>query len=274
MLQYPSIDPAMLSFNLFGREMAIRWYGFFYVASFILGYIFYRRVLKIRGVKITRDQYEGIIFSIMLGVILGGRLGYVLFYNLPWYLRHPQEILFVWEGGMSFHGGALGVIIATWIYLKRQKLNFFKLADPAMPLVAIGLGLGRLGNFINAELWGKVTNLPWGMVFPGADAGTLPRHHTQLYELFLEGIVLFTVCFILLKLSKKEGIVFWTFIGLYGLFRFLVEFVRVPDSLDVYDKHGFFLGFMTIGQILSLLMIIAAAIGIWWLYNKKPELKK
>jgi len=273
LLQYPNIDPTLVSFSLFGRELAIRWYGFLYVLSFILGYIFYRHMLKIRDVKISRDQYEGAIFSAMLGVILGGRLGYVLFYNLPWYLHHPQEIFFVWEGGMSFHGGALGVIIACLVYLKRQKLSFFKLADPAMPLVAVGLGLGRLGNFINAELWGKVTTLPWGMVFPGTDAGSLPRHPTQLYEMFLEGVVLFTVSFILLKKSRREGIVFWTFIGLYGIFRFLVEFVREPDQLDIYDKYGYFLGFMTIGQILSLLMVIAAAIGIWKLYQKKPEAK-
>lgn len=273
MLTYPNIDPTIVSFPLLGREFAIRWYGLLYVLSFIIGYVLYRHMLRIRDVKISRDQYEGAIFSAMLGVILGGRLGYVVFYNLAWYLHHPLEIFFVWEGGMSFHGGALGVIIACWIYMKRQKLSFYKLADPAIPLVAIGLGLGRLGNFINAELWGKVTTVPWGMVFPGADAGTLPRHPTQLYEMFLEGIVMFAVSFLLLKKSKKEGIVFWAFIGLYGVFRFLIEFVRVPDSLDVYDKYGYFLGFMTIGQILSSLMIIAAAIGIWLLYRPKPEVK-
>jgi phosphatidylglycerol:prolipoprotein diacylglycerol transferase len=269
MLRYPDIDPVMVDFTLLGREFAIRWYGFFYVLSFILAYIFYRRLVRFREVKVSREQYEGIIFSMMLGVILGGRLGYVLFYNLPYYFHHPLEVLFVWQGGMSFHGGALGVIIACLIYLKRQKLPFLSLADAAMPLAAVGLGLGRLGNFINAELWGDVTTLPWGMVFPGADAGPLPRHPTQLYEMFLEGIVLFTVSYILLRKVKKPGVVFWTFIGLYGLFRFLVEFVRVPDDLDVYSKYGFFLGFMTIGQILSLLMVVAAAIGIWFLYRGK-----
>lgn len=268
LLAYPNIDPDLLRFSLFGRDLAIRWYGFLYVLSFILGYIFYRRLLRMREVKVSRDQYEGIIFAIMLGVILGGRLGYVFFYNLPWYLKHPQEILFVWEGGMSFHGGALGVIIATWIYLKRQKLNFYKLADPAMPLVAVGLGLGRLGNFINAELWGSETTLPWGMVFP-SDPEMLVRHPTQLYELFLEGIVLFIVSMILLKKSKKEGLVFWIFIGLYGIFRFLVEFVRVPDDLEVYREYGYLFGFMTIGQILSILMVVASVIGILMLNKKK-----
>lgn len=267
-MAYPNIDPDLVRFSLFGREMAIRWYGFLYVLSFILGYIFYRRLLRMRGVKVNRDQYEGTIFAIMLGVILGGRLGYVLFYNLPWYLKHPLEIFYVWEGGMSFHGGALGVIIATWIYLKRQKLDFYQLADPAMPLVAVGLGLGRLGNFINAELWGRETTLPWGMVFP-SDPDGLVRHPTQLYELFLEGVVLFVVGMIMLKKCKKEGLVFWVFIGLYGIFRFFVEFVRVPDSLEVYSKYGYLFGFMTIGQILSFLMVVAAVIGIWMLNKKK-----
>lgn len=269
MLPYPHIDPNMVQFHLFGRELAIRWYGFFYVLSFIAAYVFYRFLLKVKGIKVTRDQYEGIIFAVMLGVVLGGRLGYILFYNLPYYLRHPLEIFFVWEGGMSFHGGALGVIAAGWLYLKRQKLAFFPLADAAMPLVAVGLGLGRLGNFINAELWGKVTQVPWGMVFPGA--GPLPRHPSQLYELFFEGIVLFFVSLVLLKRWKKDGVVFWSFIGLYGIFRFFIEFVRVPDDLEVYRKYGYFLGFMTIGQILSSLMILAAVIGIWLIYRKRPE---
>ena len=205
MLPYPDIDPVMVQFSLGGINLSIRWYGFFYVLSFILGYIFFRKFLKYREVKITRDQYDGIIFALMLGVILGGRLGYVLFYNLPYYLRHPVEIFYVWEGGMSFHGGALGVIIACLIYMRRQKVPFYPVADCAIPLVAVGLGLGRLGNFINGELWGKVTDLPWGMVFP--DAGPLPRHPTQLYEFFFEGVVLGIVSYILLRKSKKEGLV-------------------------------------------------------------------
>jgi len=272
MLRFPNINPDIVSFNLFGLDLHIRWYGFFYVLSFILAYIFLRKLLKIKGIKLSREHYEGLIFALMLGVILGGRLGYVLFYGLLDYLRHPLQIFSVWEGGMSFHGGALGVIIAGWIYLKRHKLSFYPLADAAMPLVAIGLGLGRLGNFINGELWGRVTTLPWGMLFPYG--GDLPRHPSQLYELFLEGIVLFIVTFMILKNSKRDGLGFWAFIGLYGVFRFLIEFVREPDDLNVYREHGFLFGFMTIGQILSLLMVIAAAIGIWLIYRQKPEVSK
>lgn len=272
MLQFPNINPDIARFSLFGMDFQIRWYGLFYVISFILGYLFYRHMLKVKKLSLAREQYESIIFSVMLGVVLGGRLGYVLFYNLPYYLSHPLALFAVWEGGMSFHGGALGVIIAGLIFAHRNKLDFYAYADPAMPLVAIGLGLGRLGNFINAELWGKPTSLPWGMVFPGA--GDLPRHPTQLYELFLEGIVLFVVSLWMLKKNFKPGSVFWGFLGLYGVFRFLIEFVRVPDDLELYDKFGFLFGFMTIGMILSFLMIVAAAIGLYFIYRKPfQELK-
>ncbi|MDP2173095.1 MAG: prolipoprotein diacylglyceryl transferase [Candidatus Cloacimonadaceae bacterium] len=266
MLRFPDISPDIASFNLLGMHLQIRWYGFFYVLSFILGFLFYKRMLKLKNISLTREQYETALFSVMLGVVLGGRLGYVIFYNLPFYLSNPLAIFAVWEGGMSFHGGALGVIIAGLIFTWRNKLSFHALADAAVPLVAVGLGLGRLGNFINAELWGKTTSVPWGMVFPGA--GSLPRHPTQLYEMFLEGIVLFLVSFYLLKRVKRDGIVFWIFIGLYGVFRFLVEFVREPDVLDIYQKYGFLFGFMTVGQILSFLMIIAAAVGIWMINRK------
>lgn len=270
MIQHPNISPDIVRFNLGGMHLQIRWYGLFYVLSFIIAFLMYRHNLKLRGVKLSREQYESAIFHVMLGVILGGRLGYVLFYNLLFYLQNPLAIFAVWEGGMSFHGGALGVIIAGIIFCRRNKLGFYPLADAAIPIVAIGLGLGRLGNFINAELWGKPTNLPWGMVFPGSDR--LPRHPTQLYELFLEGIVLGLISYLMLRKSKKEGLVFFSFIGLYGVFRFLIEFVREPDDLEFYTKFGYILGFMSIGQFLSLLMILIAGWFIWKLY-KKPQVK-
>ena len=268
-LQFPNISPEIASFHLFGMALQVRWYGLFYVLSFILGYLLYRRNLRYRNLVLERETYESAIFTVMLGVILGGRLGYIIFYNLLYYIQHPIAIFYVWEGGMSFHGGALGVIIGGLIFARKYKLNFYKLADAAVPIVAIGLGLGRLGNFINGELWGRASNLPWAMVFP--DGGAIARHPTQLYELILEGIVLAIVTQTMLKRVKKDGITFWTFIGLYGIFRFMIEFVRVPDTLDFYDKFGFIFGFMSIGQFLSLLMIIISGIAIYLIMKKKGD---
>ncbi len=261
MIIHPNFNPDIVKFSLGGLNLQIRWYGLFYVLSFVIAFLMYKHNLKFRNIKLSHEQYESALFYVMLGVIIGGRLGYVLFYNLPFYLHNPLAIFAVWEGGMSFHGGALGAIIAGIVYSKRQKLGFFPLADAAIPNVAIGLGLGRLGNFINAELWGKPTNLPWGMVFPGSDG--LPRHPTQLYEMFLEGIVLFAVSYYLLRKIKKEGMVFYSFIGLYGIFRFLIEFVREPDDITFYTRFGFIFGFMSIGQFLSAIMIAIAVWGIW-----------
>jgi phosphatidylglycerol:prolipoprotein diacylglycerol transferase len=246
--------------------LQIRWYGLMYVAGFVIGYIFYRRNLSLKKLTLDRDTYEGLIFALMLGVILGGRLGYILFYNLPYYFLHPLEILQVWQGGMSFHGGALGVIIAGGIFARRHKLEFYRYADPAMPLVAIGLGLGRLGNFINGELYGRVTSVPWAMIFPDSDGQ--PRHPTQLYEMFLEGIVLAIVSQYVYRKSKIEGLGFWTFIGGYGIFRLLIEFVRQPDDIDLY-KNGLFFGFVTMGMVLSFVMFAAAIAGIVYLVRRQ-----
>ncbi|MDZ4121348.1 MAG: prolipoprotein diacylglyceryl transferase [Candidatus Cloacimonadaceae bacterium] len=267
MIPYHNISPEIVRFSLFGLQLQVRWYGFFYVLSFILGYVLYRYYLRLRAISLGREQYESAIFYVMLGVIIGGRLGYILFYNFLYYLLHPLGILAIWEGGMSFHGGALGVIVAGILFCRKHKLRFFALADPALPIVAIGLGLGRLGNFINGELFGKPTNLPWAMIFPESDG--MPRHPTQLYEMLLEGIVLGIISHILIKKTRKEGLAFWVFIGLYGFFRFLIEFVREPDVLEFYTRFGYIFGFMPIGQFLSLLMIIASGIGIWILYRPK-----
>lgn len=271
MIAYHNISPEIAKFSLFGLDLQIRWYGFFYVLSFILGYFLYRYNLRIRKVEMGKEQYESAIFYVMLGVILGGRLGYILFYNLLYYLQNPLGILAVWEGGMSFHGGALGVIIAGLLFCKKYNYRFMELADPAIPLVAIGLGLGRLGNFINGELFGKPTNLPWAMIFPDSDG--LPRHPTQIYEMLLEGLVLGLLAQYMLKKVKQSGIVFWTFIGMYGVFRFFVEFVREPDVLEFYDKFGYILGFMPIGQFLSLLMVLAAVIGMIIIFKRGRESK-
>ncbi|HNQ44415.1 MAG TPA: prolipoprotein diacylglyceryl transferase, partial [Candidatus Cloacimonadota bacterium] len=165
--------------------------------------------------------------------------------------------------------GALGVIIAGLLFCRKYKYSFVDLADAAIPLVAIGLALGRLGNFINAELWGQVSNLPWAMVFP--DAGDLPRHPTQLYEMLSEGILLGLISYLLLRKGARKGMVFWTFIGGYGIVRFLIEFVRIPDDISFYRDFGFIFGFMSIGQFLSMLMVIAAGIGTYIIYRRKHD---
>jgi len=261
MLKYPDINPSIIKFG----SLDIRWYGFLYIVGFLVGYIFLRKLLKYREINLKKEEYENLLFTIMLGIIIGGRLGYILFYNLSYYFTHPLDILKVWEGGMSFHGGAIAVIILGYLFCKKHKLSFYQLADPVLPLASIGIGLGRLGNFINAELYGRVTNVPWAMIFP-TDPQKLPRHPSQLYEIFLEGIVLFVVSFLMLRKISKPGIVFWTWIGLYGLFRFLVEFVREPDT-----QLGFVLGPLTMGQVLSLLMLITSFIALIFLKRKSKN---
>jgi len=261
MLNAPNISPDIVSFKLFGTALHIRWYGFFYVLSFILGYILYRYNLRRKDIKLKREDYETLVFYVMMGVILGGRIGYVLFYNFIYFIQDPLSIFAVWQGGMSFHGGALGVIIAGLIFCNRKKYNFYTLADPAMPLVAIGLGLGRLGNFINQELFGIPTSLPWGMVFKTAP-DQVPRHPTQLYEMLIEGVALGLLSQYIFRKSKRTGMTFWFFIGFYGFMRYFIEFVRVPDELVFYEKYHWLIGYMTIGQVLSLIMVIAAIFGL------------
>ncbi|PID28523.1 MAG: prolipoprotein diacylglyceryl transferase [Candidatus Cloacimonadota bacterium] len=251
MLKFPEIQPHILKLGF----LEIRWYGLLYIVSFFIGFFFVKKNFAYRGIKISKKDYEDLLFYIMMGVVLGGRMGYILFYNLGYYFSHPLHVFYVWQGGMSFHGGALGAIIIAYFFCRKKGFRFLQIADPVMPFIAIGLGLGRLGNFINAELWGRVTTLPWGMVFPNSDG--LPRHPSQLYELFLEGIVLTIISQIMVMKKVKEGLVFWNFLGLYGIFRFIVEFFREPD-----EHLGFlFLG-LTMGQILSSVMIISALIFI------------
>ena len=269
-MNFPDIDPVLLHLG----PLEIRWYALFYIMSFGIGYFLIKRNYKQKNIELSREEYENLIFYIMLGVILGGRFGYVVFYNFAYYLSNPLEIIwpfkdgqFVGISGMSFHGGALGVIIAGMIFCRKIKKPFLKMADPVMPLVAIGLGLGRLGNFINAELYGRVTNVPWGIVFPGTDGQ--PRHPSQLYEMFLEGVLMFAILHYLNKKNLRHGIVFWAFIGLYGLFRFLLEFVRQPDAH--MPNHGFLIGFLTMGQILSSVMMIFATTAIIMIYKKRDN---
>jgi len=253
MLSFPHIDPVILRIG----PLAVRWYGLMYLLGFVSGYFVIRTLVRRRSLPLSNDGISDLLFAAVLGVVLGGRIGYVLFYNLGYYLQHPQQILAVWEGGMSFHGGLLGVVFATSIFSLRRGLPLLAVGDILTTAATIGLGLGRMGNFINGELWGRVTDLPWGMVFPGA--GPLPRHPSQLYEAVLEGPVLFTLLWLAHRRQVAQGVPFFGFFLLYGIFRFCVEFVRQPDA-----QLGFLWGGATMGQLLSLPMILFGCGGLVW----------
>lgn len=248
--------------------LEVRWYGLFYVISFLLGYWLVKKNFKHRSIHLSNDDYDSFLFNMMLGVILGGRIGYILFYNLSYYVHNPLTIFYFWEGGMSFHGGALGVIVAGWLFCRKHKLSFYQLADPVMPIVAIGLGLGRLGNFINGELYGRATDVPWGMIFLNTDPQLLVRHPSQLYELFLEGILLAIILQWIYRKVKIEGLVFWAFIGGYGIFRFILEYFRQPDDIELYN-NGLILKLFTMGQILSLAMVLFSLLFTIYLFKKR-----
>jgi phosphatidylglycerol:prolipoprotein diacylglycerol transferase len=254
----PDIDPVAISLG----PLKIHWYGIMYLVGFVgawwLGVVRTRRP----GSGWKADEVGDLIFYGALGVVLGGRLGYALFYNFGYYLKHPIEIFFIWTGGMSFHGGLIGVLVAMWLYGKRTQRTFFTVTDFIAPLVPIGLGAGRIGNFINQELWGRVTDAPWGMVFK--TGGPLPRHPSQLYEFALEGVALFLILWLYSRKPRAIASVSAVFLICYGLFRFLVELVREPDAHLGYLA----LGWVTMGQILSVPMILFGAILLWWAGRK------
>ena len=251
MLVHPDIDP--IAFWIW--RLPVRWYGLMYLTGFAAGWWLGTRRIAKGLAPVDRQQFDDLLFLSVLGVILGGRLGYVLFYKPLHYLSHPQEIFFVWEGGMSFHGGLLGVMAAMGFAARRHGIDYLRLMDFVAPLCPLGLGAGRLGNFINGELWGRVTDLPWGMKFRGA--GDAPRHPSQLYEFALEGMALFALLWWFSSKPRPRGQVSALFLIGYGSFRFLAEFAREPDS---------FLGFLalglTMGQWLCLPMILAG-IALW-----------
>lgn len=258
MLIYPNIDPIALQLG----PLAIRWYGLMYLVGFFGGYWLALHRAKSKESRWTHLQCQDLLFYTAMGVIIGARVGYILFYDFASVLSDPLRILRVWEGGMSFHGGLLGVLSA-WLLLKPKfGKTFFEIADFTAPFVPIGLGAGRLGNFINGELWGKVTDVPWGMVpYPGA----FPRHPTQLYEFFLEGVCLFAILWIYSAKKRPTMAVSGLFLFCYGIFRFLVEFVRVPDA------HLGYLAFdwVTMGQILTAPMIVIGLVMVIYAYRKE-----
>jgi phosphatidylglycerol:prolipoprotein diacylglycerol transferase len=264
MLTFPRLDPVLFSIG----PLSIRWYGLMYVAAFATAWFLgsYRaRRSKLYGSPFTPEQFGDILFWGVAGVVLGARLGYVLFYKPLEYLNNPLEIPAIWHGGMSFHGGLIGSALVLYLAGRKYKCGFLATADFVAPLVPPGLFFGRLGNFINGELWGRVTDLPWGMVFPGYEAGPFPRHPSQLYEAGLEGLLLFIILWRFSGRRRPSGAVSGLFGLGYGCFRFLVEFVREPD------RHlGFIFGGMfTMGMLLCLPMILIGVLLLWRAYGKK-----
>lgn len=246
MLMAPDIDPVAVQLG----PLKIHWYGLMYLIGFAGGWALGVHRAKRPGSGWHANEVADVLFYAALGVILGGRLGYVFFYNAGYYLQHPVEIFYIWSGGMSFHGGLIGVIVAVWLYARRTHRPWLAVTDFIAPLVPVGLGAGRIGNFINQELWGRVTDLPWGMVF--RTGGPLPRHPSQLYEFALEGVALFAILWLYSAKRRPLGAVSGLFLVCYGLFRFLVEFVRVPDAQLGYLA----LGWVTMGQMLSVPMVL------------------
>ena len=272
MIIHPQFDPIALQLG----PLAIRWYALSYIIAFVLFIWLGRRRIEKTNTVFTKEMLDDILTWGVFGVILGGRLGYVLFYKLSDYMANPIDILKVWEGGMSFHGGFLGVLVAMWFFARKHRLNTFQVSDFIAPLVPLGLASGRLGNFINGELWGRITDISafYAMGFPQAsyedlkaaahnpqwaqwlgEYGVLPRHPSQLYQFALEGICLFIIVWIFSKKPRPMGQVSMVFLGGYGVFRFIAEFARQPD-----DYLGLLNG-ISMGQWLSLPMILLGIIG-------------
>lgn len=281
MVVFPNISPEIFSINIAGIEFALRWYAVSYILGFIVAILLMKYFLRRgklwphRTAPMDVDQAESIITYLILGVILGGRLGYVLFYNFEFYLAHPINIIRIWDGGMSFHGGFLGVVIAAVIYCRYNGIRLLSGADLIAVASPPGLLFGRVANFINAELWGKPTSQPWGVIFPGSAAQDCPgvvgqcaRHPSQLYEAGLEGLILLVIL-LLLAFSgafKRPGLVTGAFIAGYGLSRFLVELVRVPDPQFFSEENPYGFAYvigdygLTMGQALSLPMIVVGCL--------------
>jgi phosphatidylglycerol:prolipoprotein diacylglycerol transferase len=261
MIAYPNIDPVLIAIGPF----AVRWYSLAYVAGIVLGGLYADWLNRKPPMQKNLKVYEDFMAWAIFGIILGGRLGYVLFYNLPFYLENPLDILKVWHGGMSFHGGLIGTIVATIIFCKKNKIGVWPLFDLLACAAPIGLFFGRMANFINGELYGRPTDVPWAMIFP--TGGDLPRHPSQLYEAGLEGLVLFSVLLLAAKFTNikaKAGALSGIFMSGYALSRMIIEHFREPD-----EQIGFLFGDITTGQLLSIPMFIAGLVIIFVAVRRK-----
>jgi phosphatidylglycerol:prolipoprotein diacylglycerol transferase len=254
MIAYPEIDPVAIALG----PIKVHWYGLTYLAGLTFAWWLARRRAMRADSPVQRVQIDDLIFYSAVGIVLGGRLGYALFYGFDRLIEEPLWLFRVWEGGMAFHGGFLGVVTALWWFCRRYQIHFIDLADFVAPLAPMGLALGRLGNFIGQELWGRPADVPWAMVFPRDPLG-LARHPSQLYQLALEGLLLLLVLLWLGRKPRARGVLSGAFLLGYGILRFIAEFFREPDAHIGFD----WLGWMTRGQLLCLPMLLAGAMFLW-----------
>ena len=262
-INFPNIDPVIIKMDPF----AISWYSMSYVCGILFGYSYLQHLNKIGKVKLEPKIFDDAIIYIIIGIILGGRIGYILFYNLDYYINNPTDIIKTWNGGMSFHGGLIGGLVASYLLALKFKVKFLNLIDYFACATPIGLFLGRIANFINGNLYGKPTDVPWAVLFP--KGGKLPRHPSQLYESFFEGLVILFILFMLFSFTKIQnfrGMLTSTAIILYGIFRFIIEYYREPDA-----HIGYIYNYFTLGQILSLPMIIGGLILFLLSINLKEQ---
>ena len=264
-----NFDPILIDFGLF----QIRWYSIAYIFGIIFGWLYAIKIIKntsqnkYKFISVKLNQFESLIIYLIIGIVLGGRLGYVFFYNFEYYYQNISEILKIWHGGMSFHGGLLGVIIATFIFSKNTKTNFFKYTDIISCVAPIGLFFGRIANFINGELYGKISNLPWAVIFP--EGGNFLRHPSQIYEAILEGVFLFVLINYFAfkkKLLFKTGCISGIFLILYSVLRIFSEIFREPDI-----HLGYFLNYFSMGVILSFVTFLAGCIIIFLVKNNEQN---
>lgn len=244
-----NIDPVLWSFGPF----QIRYYGLFFVLGFVIAYFLVNYLAKRKKLSITKEDIADLFLYVIVGTILGARVFYVLVYNLPFYLDNPSEIIAIWHGGLSFHGALIGAVIAILIFTKKKNIDFYEIADLSVIPLALGLALGRLGNFTNGELYGRITDVPWAFRFPDAEG---LRHPSQIYESF-KNFIIFLALWAIKDKKLPKGFMFWLFVVMYSILRFIAEFFREPDP-----QLGFIMGFLTMGQVLSIVML---AVGLYFL---------
>jgi phosphatidylglycerol:prolipoprotein diacylglycerol transferase len=262
-INYPSIDPVLFNFGV----LKISWYSLSYIVGIIFGYYYVLRINQTRPLVLDKKIFEDSLAYIIVGIILGGRLGYVFFYSPEYFISHPFDILKTWNGGMSFHGAVLGVVIAIYSFTKKRNIGFLYFIDYVAAAAPIGFFFGRLANFVNDELWGKVSSVPWAVLFPRG--GYLPRHPSQIYEAIMEGVLLFIILNLVFKSKNRDfaGRVAAVFLIIYATFRIVAETFRQPD-----EQLGYLMTHLTMGQILSLPMIVVGIITFF--YAKEVKVKK